>query len=225
MFLRRISNLGILLAGTGVCAAILVCPNRAQQAPAASGARILILPRQVVSGERATLAVGVARGAPRPPPASSRSPATSSSPSHLSRGGVFAWSTAVSCRRLTAAASRRGRASGGIAPGRVGTWRRAGSTRRRSPARRRTASDRTSDRTREPCPSTNPLCVKTPISGGSGRDESTRHETAQLHRLVSGPGVTSPKSRPSGCNADHAATSRSLVSSRAAYPASRTSWR
>jgi len=57
MFLRRISNLGILLAGTGVCAAILVCPNRAQQAPAASGARILILPRQVVSGERATLAV------------------------------------------------------------------------------------------------------------------------------------------------------------------------
>jgi hypothetical protein len=43
-----------------------------------------------------------------------------------------------------------------------------------------------------------------PISGGSGRDESTRHATAQLHRLVSGPGVTSPKSRPSGCRADHA---------------------
>ena len=40
--------------------------------------------------------------------------------------------------------------------------------------------------------------------GGSGRDRSTRHATAQLHRLFGGPGVTSPKSRPSGCRADHA---------------------
>ena len=29
-------------------------------------------------------------------------------------------------------------------------------------------------------------------------------ETAQVHRISVGPGVTSPKSRPSGCRADHA---------------------
>lgn len=57
MFLRRFSNSPILLLVAGVWTAILVYPIRAQQAPAASGARILILPRQVVSGERATLAV------------------------------------------------------------------------------------------------------------------------------------------------------------------------
>src|SRR5260221_13165229 len=42
-----------LLAG----ALFLGVNTAAQEAPAASGARILLLPRQVVSGERATLAV------------------------------------------------------------------------------------------------------------------------------------------------------------------------
>jgi hypothetical protein len=46
-----------LLLVAGAYAAIFGYPITAQQAPAASGARILILPRQVVSGERATLAV------------------------------------------------------------------------------------------------------------------------------------------------------------------------
>ena len=44
-----------------------------------------------------------------------------------------------------------------------------------------------------------------------------RHETAQPRRLVSGPGVTSPKSRPSGCRAGHAGKSRFLVSSRTSF--------
>jgi hypothetical protein len=42
-------GLSFLLLSLGVC--------RAQQAPAASGARILLLPRKLVTGERATLAV------------------------------------------------------------------------------------------------------------------------------------------------------------------------
>jgi hypothetical protein len=46
-----------LLLVAGACAAFFCYPAIAQQAPPASGARILILPRQVVSGERATLAV------------------------------------------------------------------------------------------------------------------------------------------------------------------------
>jgi hypothetical protein len=45
------------LRAAAMCAAVFSCPIEAQQAPPASGARILILPRQVVSGERATLAV------------------------------------------------------------------------------------------------------------------------------------------------------------------------
>ena len=49
------------------------------------------------------------------------------------------------------------------------------------------------------------------------RVRSTRHETAHMHRLRMGPGVTSPKSRPSGCRADHAAMSRFLVSSRTPF--------
>jgi hypothetical protein len=44
-----IMGLAVLCAVGGVC--------RAQQAPAASGARILLLPRRIVSGERSTLAV------------------------------------------------------------------------------------------------------------------------------------------------------------------------
>jgi hypothetical protein len=49
------------IAGKGILAAVvlggvsLLCP--AQQVPAASGARILLMPRKLVSGERATLAV------------------------------------------------------------------------------------------------------------------------------------------------------------------------
>jgi hypothetical protein len=44
-----------MLAAIAFGAVSLLCP--AQQAPAASGARILLLPRKLVSGERATLAV------------------------------------------------------------------------------------------------------------------------------------------------------------------------
>jgi len=54
---RRLSTSPALLLVAGAYAAIFGYPITAQQAPAASGARILILPRQVVSGERATLAV------------------------------------------------------------------------------------------------------------------------------------------------------------------------
>jgi len=46
---RGIIGLAVLCGVGGVC--------RAQQAPAASGARILLLPRRIVSGERSTLAV------------------------------------------------------------------------------------------------------------------------------------------------------------------------
>jgi hypothetical protein len=44
-------------AMTSVLAAICALPVSAQQPPAASSARILLLPRRIVSGERATLAV------------------------------------------------------------------------------------------------------------------------------------------------------------------------
>lgn len=46
---KGIMGLAVLCGVAGVC--------RAQQAPAASGARILLLPRKIVTGERATLAV------------------------------------------------------------------------------------------------------------------------------------------------------------------------
>jgi hypothetical protein len=45
------------LGWLSVLATILAVPALAQQAPAASGARILIMPRRVVSGDHATLAV------------------------------------------------------------------------------------------------------------------------------------------------------------------------
>jgi len=54
---RRSWTFQISVTLLGICAAVFCLPTTAQQAPAASGARILILPRQVVSGERATLAV------------------------------------------------------------------------------------------------------------------------------------------------------------------------
>lgn len=46
---KGIIGLAVLCGGAGVC--------RPQQAPAASGARILLLPRKIVTGERSTLAV------------------------------------------------------------------------------------------------------------------------------------------------------------------------
>jgi hypothetical protein len=57
--MRRRRSIGsrVLVTIAGLSAAISCFPITAQQVPAASGARILILPRQVVSGERATLAV------------------------------------------------------------------------------------------------------------------------------------------------------------------------
>src|ERR1700680_4754412 len=40
-----------------LCALLFACAAIAQQAPNPAGARILLLPRRIVSGERATLAV------------------------------------------------------------------------------------------------------------------------------------------------------------------------
>jgi hypothetical protein len=42
---------------SGLCAVVFACSAYSQQAPSPSGARILLLPRRIVSGERATLAV------------------------------------------------------------------------------------------------------------------------------------------------------------------------
>ena len=42
---------------SGLCAFLFACSAHAQQAPSPAGARILLLPRKIVSGERATLAV------------------------------------------------------------------------------------------------------------------------------------------------------------------------
>jgi hypothetical protein len=42
---------------SGLCALLFACSAHAQQAPSPAGARILLLPRRIVSGERATLAV------------------------------------------------------------------------------------------------------------------------------------------------------------------------
>jgi hypothetical protein len=42
---------------SGFCALLFACIAHAQQAPSPAGARILLLPRRIVSGERATLAV------------------------------------------------------------------------------------------------------------------------------------------------------------------------
>src|SRR6202165_5411985 len=42
---------------SALCALLFACGAIAQQAPNPAGARILLLPRRIVSGERATLAV------------------------------------------------------------------------------------------------------------------------------------------------------------------------
>jgi hypothetical protein len=47
---------------SGFCALLFACGAHAQQAPSPAGARILLLPRRIVSGERATLAVLDANG-------------------------------------------------------------------------------------------------------------------------------------------------------------------
>jgi hypothetical protein len=54
MTLRRILRISLLL---GAISAAVQVFSMAQQAPSPSGARILLLPRKIVSGERATLAV------------------------------------------------------------------------------------------------------------------------------------------------------------------------
>ena len=57
MGLRRLSLTAFFCCVAWLWTLLLSLSLRAQQAPPASGARILILPRRVVSGERATLAV------------------------------------------------------------------------------------------------------------------------------------------------------------------------
>src|SRR5882724_2466584 len=57
MALRGFARLSVFLGVLGAAAQLCSFARPQQQAPAASGARILLLPRQVVSGERATLAV------------------------------------------------------------------------------------------------------------------------------------------------------------------------
>jgi hypothetical protein len=57
MSLRSLFRISVLLGVLAADAQVFSFPVLAQQAPAASGARILLLPRRMVSGERATLAV------------------------------------------------------------------------------------------------------------------------------------------------------------------------
>ena len=57
MSLRSLFRISVLLGVLCAVAQVFSFPPRAQQAPAASGARMLLLPRRMVSGERATLAV------------------------------------------------------------------------------------------------------------------------------------------------------------------------
>jgi hypothetical protein len=57
MPLRGFIRMSVLLAVLCAVAQVFSAPKPAQQAPPASGARILLLPRRMVSGERATLAV------------------------------------------------------------------------------------------------------------------------------------------------------------------------
>src|SRR6266850_835314 len=57
MALRGFARLSVFLGVLGAAAQLCSFARPQQQAPAASGARILLLPRQIVSGERATLAV------------------------------------------------------------------------------------------------------------------------------------------------------------------------
>jgi hypothetical protein len=57
MVLRGLIRTGVGLVVLCAVAQIFSSPPPAQQAPPASGARILLLPRRIVSGERATLAV------------------------------------------------------------------------------------------------------------------------------------------------------------------------
>lgn len=57
VFGKRAAGAAIVAALTGMTWRIALATELPQQAPPASGARILLLPRRIVSGERATLAV------------------------------------------------------------------------------------------------------------------------------------------------------------------------
>jgi hypothetical protein len=57
MSLRGLIRSSVLLGALCATAQVFSFPRPAQQAPAASAARILLLPRRIVSGERTTLAV------------------------------------------------------------------------------------------------------------------------------------------------------------------------
>lgn len=57
MLWRGLIRIGVWLVVLRVAAQVFPLPQFSQQAPPASGARILLLPRRIVSGERATLAV------------------------------------------------------------------------------------------------------------------------------------------------------------------------
>jgi hypothetical protein len=57
MFLRGVIRIGVSIIILFAVALVFSSPRPAQHAPSASGARILLLPRRIISGERATLAV------------------------------------------------------------------------------------------------------------------------------------------------------------------------
>ncbi len=68
------------------------------------------------------------------------------------------------------------------------------------------------------CPRSNPLWVKGVLGGVSGRVWSSRHRATRLPSVGVGPGVTQPKSRPSGMSSrPRWFQSRSRLSSRARY--------
>jgi hypothetical protein len=77
--------------------------------------------------------------------------ATSSRRSARSRVGAFGWCTRCSCRRITVASRRRGRANGRTSMGAGGTSRRAGSTRRRWRAAARPTVPSIKGRRSTPC--------------------------------------------------------------------------
>jgi hypothetical protein len=57
MPLRGVIRIGVVIIILFAVALVFASPRPAQHAPPASGARILLLPRRIISGERATLAV------------------------------------------------------------------------------------------------------------------------------------------------------------------------
>jgi hypothetical protein len=63
------------------------------------------------------------------------------------------------------------------------------------------------------------------FDGARGASDHPAAGAAQMRRLCGGPGVTSPKSRPSGCRADHAGYESFPSVLPDPFWASRTSWR